>query len=241
MDKLSYFDTLANLIPGIVALWGISVLFPGVYASQSALFSSPILGPIVYVSIALVVGNLVQFLSKITVEPLLRLTFWHRHLFSEIFLVESFGRLTSAGHSLFVAAAANRLGFARAALAPLSNDTPRAHSAPKTTLALSHAIYRVADAVTQDEGLAVKAHTQNVFYSLYRNLALVLFAGAFATVARPLTPNNLSPAFWLLPATQLAASIAFFLRTRDKGEAYVKGLFWSLAGSKGTKSDRSGA
>jgi len=240
MDKLSYFDTLANLIPGIVAIWGISAVFPERAGELSLLFTrSPILDPIVYLSLAFVAGNIIQFLSRATIEPLLKRLFWHGHLFSEIFLIKSIGSLNEPDRDLFLVAARTKLGFTTANLAHLSQDHPPGQARPQSVFQLSDSIYRVADAQTHYYGTAVKAHTQNTLYSLYRNLSLMFIIASAISLAQILLPGYEGHhPHWLYPASELTIGIAFLLRARQRGEAYVKGLFWSIAGSKPLKSGK---
>ncbi len=229
MDKLSYFDVLGNLIPGIVAIWGLSVILPDSQQDISAIFArSPIVDPIVYLALAFVAGSLIQFLSRTTLEPVLKRVYWHGRFFSETFLVRAMGHLSEAEHAGFLLSAHVRLGFAKKTLAPLSQLATAAHSIPQSSYRLSHWVYRVADAYTQDKGSAVKAHIQNVLYSCHRNLSLIFIIAAGVTLFQILTPGGAAP-HWLLLVAEVTIGIAFLIRARQEGEAYIRGLFWSIS------------
>jgi hypothetical protein len=230
MDKLTYYDLLANLLPGVIFLWAVSVLGPiGDGDILLLLTSNTIIDSILFISLSYVVGHLIQFLSKYTVEPFIKWTFWNGHFFSDIFLIGALKKCSEVELKKYISFAEIKLGFSLADLVVLLDaDVMSDETKKKKSLELSRAIYRFVDAKTQDASLAFKAHSQNAFYSMFRNLSAVflflgildLFAILFKFVAPSLTLN-------VIIVVNILVCFAFLIRAKQRGELYIKGLFWS--------------
>jgi hypothetical protein len=232
MDKLTYYDTLSNLVPGLVLVWCFAVLGPG---SQGAipgfLTGNDIVDAVLLIAVSFVLGHTLQFLSKCSIEPLLKHLFWGGQFFSDIFLIAASKRCPEVELARYISFAQDTLGFSEEQLEilvdgeALSDRTKR-----RKATSLSHAIYRTIDAETQDASLAMKAHVQNSFYSFFRNLSvLFLMLGAVNIVTFMLGAAPLRKTL-LLMLLNFALFDIFLLRARSRGELYVKGLFWSCGG-----------
>jgi uncharacterized membrane protein YqjE len=101
-------------------------------------------------------------------------------------------------------------------------------SKEKKAMQLSGAIYHSVDAKTQDTSAGQKAHVQNTFYSFFRNLSLSFLALAIMNLLAMLL-KYLDPRWStvLLIIFNLTLAAIFFIRAKERGERYVKGLFWS--------------
>jgi len=229
MHAFSYYDTVANLVPGLVFLWAAQAIGPLDAAGPDLIvMGNAIVDPLLVLAVAYVLGHVLQFLSKWTIEPLLKRVYWGGRWFSDVFLISAEDRCSPVELERNLAAAVKTLGFKEADLAVL-RDLDVAQDAAKMEEArsLSHAIYRAADASTIDSGTAKRGHEQNSFYSLFRGLSLL-----FAMVAvMDLVPVLLGPErarFGLLLVVSLGLAIVFFIRARERGELYVRGIFWGL-------------
>jgi hypothetical protein len=230
MDKLTYYDTLANLLPGVVFLWAISVLGPITGDKLPILLTSnTIIDSILFIAVGYVVGHLIQFLSRYSIEPFIKWAFWNGYFFSDIYLVSAFKKCSEVELRKYMTFAEKKLGFSVADLSSLVDpDVPTRQINKKKALDLSRAIYRAVDAKTQDASLALKAHLQNTFYSLFRNLSAVFLILAVSNLCAILF-KIVTPSYTIGLTTffNLLASVAFTIRARQRGELYVKGLFWS--------------
>ena len=131
-----------------------------------------IIDPILLLAICYVIGQLLQFFSKHSIEPLLKKVYWEGNFFSDIFLIPSFERCSQLERSRFISCAENKLGFSKNDLLILLDEsTPSDSKKLLKAIELSGAIYRAIDAKTSDSSIAQKAHLQNTFYSFFRNLS----------------------------------------------------------------------
>jgi hypothetical protein len=230
MDKLTYYDVLSNLLPGLVFIWALAVLGPFTKgAFQFLLSGNTIVDSILFVALSYVAGHILQFLSRYSIEPILKRIFWKGNFFSDIFLVSAFKQCPEVELSRYIASAQNKLGFSRADLGVLCDPDAMANQAKRAkAISLSRSIYRALDAKTSDQSLGHKAHLQNTFYSLFRNLSAVfLILGLFDLLAIFLHFAPLSKKIALLTGINFAISIIFLIRAKQRGESYVRGLFWS--------------
>lgn len=226
MENFTYYDTLSNVIPGTIFLWGIFFFGPTADPTGlSVIFTgNPIVDPILFLIIAYFVGHILQFFSKFIIEPLIKKIFWKGHFFSEIFLIHSYNL---AGNSLFdkiISYAEIELKIPSEELSVLKNpnENERAYS-------LSNLIYRQTDAKSYDSSKGQKAHLQNIFYSFFRNITMcfvliTLFDAIFMIVGiMSINPRNL---FSFIISGFM--TLIFLYQTKTRGELYVKGLFWSF-------------
>lgn len=233
MDKLTYYDTLSNLVPGLVFVWALPVLGPAPGDTIPVLLSgNTIVDSILVVALSFVLGHLLQFLSKYSVEPLIKHLFWSGRFFSDTFLIAASKRCSEPELARYISFAKDTLGFSEKDLQVLRDEEALSdETKKKTATKLSHAIYREIDARTQDASLAVKAHVQNTFYSLFRNLSVLFLILALLDVVALLVGAPASRAeMVVLALLNLALFGIFLLRARSRAELYVKGLFWSCTG-----------
>jgi hypothetical protein len=226
MENFTYYDTLSNIIPGTIFLWGIFFFGPsGDPTGLSVIFTgNQIVDPILFLIIAYFVGHILQFLSKFIIEPIVKKIFWKGHFFSEIFLVQCYNY---AGDSLFgkiLLYAENDLKINSEELSVLK-DSNQKDAAYK----LSNFIYRQTDAKSYDSSKGQKAHLQNVFYSFFRNITMCFFLIFVLDVIFLIVGSmslNTRNIFSLLVSGSI--TLIFLNQTKTRGELYIKGLFWSF-------------
>lgn len=232
MDRLSYYDTLANVLPGLICIWALPNLGPFRNFKASNFFTgNAIVDSFLVLALSYVTGHLIQFAARYTSERVVKKVFWHGHFFSDIFLVAAYNRCPDVELRRYVSSAESSLGFPKEDLQVLTDpqaavdDTKR-----RRALGVSHAVYRAIDAKTQDRSIATKAHVQNTFYSLFKNLSALFFLLALANlIALALGPSFAPQPFVALAVVDFGVAIVFLVRAKDRGELYVRGLFWSFA------------
>jgi hypothetical protein len=231
LDKFSYYDTLSNLLPGVVFLWALTALgpLPKGAAVGGMMTGNVIIDPILLIVLSYVVGHVLQFLSKYSIEPILKKIFWKGQFFSDMFLVSAYRLCTKEELQRYIDFAEIKLGFKKEDLSVLMDpEVVTDESKEKKAMQLSGAIYHSIDAKTQDTTAGQKAHIQNTFYSFFRNLSLSFLALAIMDlVAMPLKYLEPKWSTVLLILLNLALSAVFLIRAKERGERYIKGLFWS--------------
>lgn len=230
MDKFSYYDTLSNLIPGLVFLWGLSILGPFTTNGITPfLTGNVIVDPILLLAIAYLTGHLLQFLSKYSIEVLIKKLFWKGYYFSEIFLVAAFEKCSKIELDRYISFAENEMKISNENLEILRDpqvmkDKQKMNSA--TTL--SQTIYRFIDAKSSDTAKGQKAQLQNIFHSFFRNLAMLfLILGIMDVVIILLHVNEVNLKILALIAINCSLTGIFLYQAKQRGEYYIRGLFWS--------------
>ena len=173
MDKFTYYDTIADLIPGIVSIWVISILGPIEGIDYSLLLTeSQIIDAVLFISISFIIGHIIKFFSKFTIEPLLKKVFWRCKFFSEIYLIKTLDLCPEVELTHILSFVEKKLKFSKEDLSVLLDKNAFSDEIKrKKAIQLSQIIYRKLDAESKDISTATKAHTQNVFYGLFRNLS----------------------------------------------------------------------
>jgi hypothetical protein len=229
MDKFSYYDTLGTLVPGLFLIWALPILGPvSPDTVKSTLTGSSIADAVIILAVSYVAGHVLQFFSRYSIEPIIKRAFWKGEMFSKIFLVKVFSRCPEGERIRFLDQAKIKLAYTDAALQPLDDFEASKKGAKRAkALEVSDAIYRALDAKTLDSSLALKAHTQNTMYSLFRNLsaACLLLAVVNSLVAVGFVHGKVQS--HLIIGLDAFLALVFLLRARQRGELYVKGLFWS--------------
>jgi hypothetical protein len=234
MNKFTYFDVISNLLPGLVLVWALPILGPlDKNTIPILLTGNTIVDPILLVAICYVIGQFLQFFSKYSIEPLLKKAYWKGYFFSDIFLIPSFKQCSHIEWSRFISCAENKLDFSKEDLLILfdkniSSDCRKLQKA----IEVSIAVFRAIDAKTSDSSKAQKAHLQNTFYSLFRNLSGLFFLLIILDLIEMIklkvgliTESNINIYILLI---NVLLTIVFLIRSRERGELYVRGLFWSF-------------
>ena len=108
--------------------------------------------------------------------------------------------------------------------ATISNEAKR-----KVATDISQTIYRIIDARSSDTSKGQKAQLQNIFHSFFRNCAMVFLIfgilDVFAIIL-PETDENLKMV--ALAALNFVLTGIFLYQAKQRGEYYLKGLFWSI-------------
>jgi hypothetical protein len=232
MDKFSYYDTLSNLIPGIIFLWALSVLGPfSTNGLALILTGNAIVDSILLLAIAYLIGHLLQFLSKYSIEILIKKMFWNGYFFSEIFLVAAYKKCSETELIRYLAFAENELKIERKSIYLLRDLSIISDLGKrKSATGLSHTIYRIMDARSSDTYKGQKAQLQNIFHSFFRNCAMVfLLLGILDIFSLVLHPADMTLKMMGLAILNFLLSGIFLYQAKQRGEYYIKGLFWSNA------------
>lgn len=228
MDKLTYYDTIANLIPGIVLLglirFHISII--GLNVDFSFL-ENVFIGSVIFIVFCYVLGHVIQFLSKYSVEIIIKGLFWKGKFFSDIFLIKDFKNCPESEFSKYVQYADDKLGFSKEELNYLTSKIDTKEKKNKAA-EISRSIYRIIDSRSIDEDKAKKAHIQNSFYSMFRNLSAVFLILLIVGICLINIENiSLHTSISLLLIFDFVMFSIFLLRAKERGELYIRGLFWS--------------
>jgi len=235
ISKFTYYDIISNFIPGLTLIWGLFVLGPFSKDTIPILLTgNTIIDPLLVLAISYVIGHVLQFLSRYMIEPILKITFWKGHFFSDVFLIPGYKLCSTSEFNKCIICAEKKLDFAHDELAILSDTTATSNKETKDkAVELCKAIYRKIDAKTQDSSQAQKAHLQNTFYGFFRNLSVVFLILALMDILDliklhlgiiSMTKVTISMIF-----LNMMLCIIFILKARRRGELYVRGLFWSYA------------
>jgi len=226
-DKFTYYDFIANIIPSVFLWWGLSFL-PFIKTAPYFSTGAIVEQSIVFIVVIYVFGLAIQFLAKYSIEPLIKKCFWHNNFFSQIYLIKAYGKIAEAERTKLLALIRNILGYNENDLKLLDVSKIKDEEISKAKI-LSNTIYKRIDAITRDKGRASKAHMQNSMYSLYRGLSFVCFVIfiifciylIFDVSFRQLANGALFILFFCF-------TVIFVFRARERGELYIKGLFYSL-------------
>lgn len=228
-DKLSYYDFLADFVPGVVFI-ALAYFIAVETQLKVTLPSLNVLSDsLVFVVLAFVAGHFIQYFSKYSIEQIGKKVFWNGFFFSQWFLVQGSGFCPDLQREHYIKVAKERFGFSDSTLAAL--EVKDINKADNETLGkarnISQAIYRRFDAYASDKNIGGKALIQNTFYSFFRGLTLVSTLGfiVLATLAFKICSVYLG----VLALVHLLAVLAFFHRMKERGELYIRGLFDSVA------------
>jgi hypothetical protein len=231
MVDFSYYDTLSNLIPGCIFLWGLSFFGPLANGTGLLIFltGNEIVDTVLFLIVAYFVGHVLQFFSKLIIEPLIKKTFWEGHFFSEIFLLGPMKKIEPELLVNVINYAEKNLNLPRDKLTLLNdNEILTNEIKKKEAMRLSNLIYRIIDAKLSDTTKGQKAQLQNTFYSFFRNFSmcfLALLLCDIGFVVMRIMIINFRNIFSLLVIVLM--SIIFLYQAKQRAELYVKGLFWA--------------
>jgi hypothetical protein len=230
MDKFSYYDTLSNLIPGIIFLWALSVLGPFSTNGLSLILTgNAIVDSILLLAIAYLTGHLLQFLSKSSIEIIIKRLFWNGYFFSEIFLVAGFKKCNETELNRYLTFAENELKIEKESINLLRDPATISHEAKrKVATGVSQTIYRIIDARSSDTSKGQKAQLQNIFHSFFRNFAMVfLILGILDLLSLFHHPIDITLKMMGIAILNFLLTGIFLYQAKQRGEYYIKGLFWS--------------
>jgi len=176
-----------------------------------------------------------SFSPDILIEPLLKMYYWKGNFFSDIFLIPYFKQCSQIEQSRFISYAETKLGFSKDDLAILFDEgIPSDNKKLQKAIELSKAIYRAIDAKTSDSSIAQKAHIQNTFYALFRNLSGVFL---ILTILDLIEVIELRMGFiaetnvniYMIMVNILLTANLFYTTKQKRGKFYIRGiLFWSF-------------
>jgi hypothetical protein len=232
MVDFSYYDTLSNLIPGCILLWGLSYFGPAGNGNGLLVFltGNDIVDGVLLLILAYFVGHILQFLSKLIIEPTIKSIFWEGHFYSEIILLGPKNKIDPELFDRVITYAENELHLPRDKLELLNDEGILTNEVKaKEARKISNLIYRKIDAKTSDT-VGTKAQLQNTFYSLFRNFSMCFICilsfnlGAILSGLISLDTHSIVNLILLS-----FFSVIFLFQARQRAELYVKGLFWSFA------------
>ncbi len=227
MATFSYFDSIANIVPGAIVLAAVSLL---VGSNKFILITgNAAIDTILFIIISFALGALLHQLSSHTVQPLLKRLFWHGKFYSEVYLVKRYGLCKDPLRTQIINVAETVFQFDRTSLSCLDTEhTSRESIDPHL---VSHQIYRRFDYFTMDNNLARKGHTANALYSLFRTMTLtMLILAVLFAVSYRWDTFAISPTFKIVAAIScFIGVIVFLLRTRNEGERYVQGVLSAVS------------
>jgi hypothetical protein len=235
-DKFAYYDYIANIIPGIICLWLLQLFEISILDAQNIVAES-----ILYIVVAYVIGLVIQFFAKYIIEFIVKSIYWDNAFYSEICLLKGAKRIPEDLRNTIIVAAKIKFNISEDSIAALNHDFVFGFKGrlkwinklykDKITKAhqISNLIYRNIDAFTKDNNIAIKAHEQNNYYSLFRGLSMVFlgFLGVAITVSI-VTKSIDTKSLYIIFGT-LVGFVIFLIRTKERGELYIKGLYYSIS------------
>jgi hypothetical protein len=227
MARFSYFDSIANIVPGAIVLAAVSLL---VGSNKFILITgNAAIDTILFLIISFALGALLHQLSSHTVQPLLKRLFWYGKFYSEVYLVKRYSLCKDPLRTQIINAAETLFQFDRTSLSCLDTDSTSQESIDPHLV--SHQIYRRFDYFTMDNNLARKGHTANTLYSLFRTMTLtMLILAILFAVSYHWDVVTISPALKVVAAILcFIAAIVFLSKTRNEGERYVQGVLSAVS------------
>lgn len=156
MDKLTYFDFIAHVVPGGLLLGILSLLVGS--AKFILITGNAAIDTLLFIIVSFAIGAFLHQLSNHLVEPLVKRLFWHGRLYSEIYLVKRYGLCQDPMRSQILDAAKSLFQFDVDSLSALNVDSGKRGSADPHIV--SHQVYRRFDYFTSDNNLAKKVPPQ---------------------------------------------------------------------------------
>lgn len=226
-DKFSYYDFIANIVPAIFLWWGLTLL-PFFDTAKILKNQGEIEKTAVFIVLVYVFGLAVQYLAKNIIEWMVKRLFWYGKFYSEIFWIKAYGKTKGNSRVSLLASVSKSLGYSSQELAVLDTEGKNTKEM-REAIKLSQDIYFKADTYTKAKGLTEKAHTQNSLYSLFRGLSFVcIFLAITFGITLLLRPDFREIHNWIFLSLFLLLATFFMVRTKERGERYIKGLFYSL-------------
>lgn len=227
MTRFTYFDFIANIVPGAIVLATVSLL---VGSNNFILITgNAAIDTILFIIISFAVGAFLHQLSGYSVQPLLKWRFWHGKFYSEVYLVKRYGLCKDPLRTQIINAAETLFQFDSTSLSCLNTDSTSEESIDPHLV--SHQIYRRFDYFTMDNNLARKGHTANTLYSLFRTMTLtMLILAVLFAVSYRWDTFAISSTFKVVAAIScFIAAIMFLLKTRNEAERYVQGVLSAVS------------
>ncbi len=226
--RLAYHGIVSNLLPGVLFLWALPVLGPKYNGIAMGITGNVLIDFAVFVVVSYVLGHVLEFLAKYSVQPLLKKVFWKGRFFSEIFLIGAYRLCAKEDLLRYANFAETRLGFQKEDLSILLDpEVITDESKEKRAMQVSSAIYHSIDERIQGTVSGQKIYLQAALYSSFRNLSLsFLVLAVVDLIAIPLKYMDLRGTTFVLIIFNVAIAAVFFLLAKERGERYVRGLFW---------------
>ncbi|MFB3887219.1 MAG: hypothetical protein ACE144_18495 [Thermodesulfobacteriota bacterium] len=231
LGRFTFYSALSNLLPGVIFLWALPAIGPlrsGITLG-SRLTGNLLIDLIVFLVLTYVLGLILQFLSELAMEPLLKNIFWKGNFFSNIFLIGAYRLCTKEELSSHIRFAENNLGFQKEDLLVLQDPEIITDEAKeKKAIQACRAIYHSLEAKTEQSLVGKRAHVQSTFYSFFLNLSASFSVVAAADLLSiPLKYMPLKEGTVVLILVNLALGAVFLTLARERGEQCVRGLFRS--------------
>lgn len=227
MNRFTYFDFIAYIVPGALLLSTIALVLD--LDDFPLITKNPAIDTLLFLIISFTVGALFHQLSRYSVEPLVKRLFWYGKFYSAIYLVKRYDLCQDPIRAQILNTAKSLFQFDSGSLSSLDSDTKT--KASQNPHVVSHQVFRRFDSYTMDNGLAKKGHLANAFYSLYRSMTLAtLILGVLFAVSYRWDVSMIgSTSKVILAIVSFVASVVFLLRTRNEGQRYVEGVLSSIS------------
>ncbi len=212
-------------------MWSIILFAKGFGILGSLATINEITDTLGFIIIAFILGHFVQYKAKQKLEPNIKRKFWNGGFFSEQYLLKNNKFCSDTDRTKYLKMAKEKFGYTEEELKKLENDSSEAKE-------LSHAIYRKAYSLINNEGIAERAATANIYYNFFRGLTTASFYSAILFFVQFITKiiENLSSLSWEVIKKELSTSLflaIFFLylsgcfkdRARQRGELHVEQTF----------------
>lgn len=231
--KLSYYDFLANFVPGAfligVALFAFREMVPPEFVSNV----NAIVDTVLFGIWALVLGHGIQFRATRGLQERLRKT-WGGWV-SEAYLRPGSKYCSEARRTRYLEAAKKQDVLTPDAFAALETSDLIDRTAMQRAAQASHDIYRAFHTAIRDSGRGEKAEIANTQFGFYRGLAVACFYGAVLTALGAIIRIAVSwPAILVGLSDILLALLLFWLyfmfkqRVIERGTAHVREVFDSF-------------
>ncbi|MFC1686738.1 hypothetical protein ACFL0E_00065 [Nanoarchaeota archaeon] len=225
-EKFSYYDFLANIIPGSFMVWALNNI------TDDLFFGNIVMESLMFIILAYILGLVIQHFSKYVVEIIVKIIFWKGTFFSNIFLIRDAKKCSEHDRKKFLNFIITHFNFSKKEIKVLdTNNIYKKINRDKLKKAeqISHSIYKAVDTYTYDHNIAKKAHLHQNYYGLFRGLSLsFLFIGLFFTLLISQLDRFQTLSFVSYQIISYMFFIIFLVKTKDRGEKYIRGLFETI-------------
>lgn len=225
-EKFTYYDFVANIIPGFFLVWALNSI------SKDLIFGNVVTESLMFIILAYVLGLIIQYFSKYSIEYLVKRISWKGTFFSNIYLIKEANKCSDQTRKRYLNIIKKKYSFSDKELKILDTKNifdKKNKTKLKKAQEISYSIFRSIDYHTYDKGIAKKAHVQNNHYSLFRGLSFsFLFIGLLFSFLISQSIHFQTFQYIMYTSLSFLFCIIFLIRTKERGESYVKGLFESL-------------
>lgn len=200
------FYILQNLYPSILYAGDKKVLYDGL---------------IVYIIISYILGHILHYLSKLVIEPIIKKVYWEGGYYSEIIL---FHHLKS---NEFIEIARTFFDINVRNLTHVINKENISKTEKLVAMKESHFIFKTFNSYAQNEGISKKAEIQNSMYGFFRCMSFTCLISSVIYIIYLLN-SSFTLKNCILISIFIGSGFIFGIRAKERGETYVKEIFYGL-------------